>query len=265
MKSETSSIDGFLARRGVRCAGHSPRDHLFLPPNPQPDVLETLFHLWSDYGFRVFVRDLLNAPEGASITRLSRYPSEEAAAGFLATLSNVGLVEELKDHSFRPKVGDRSSFGVTLEWYVSQVLEREFAAPAVWSVRLKDTPSGDYDVLADLGGDLLYVEVTGAPPKHVSEGHVAAFLERLTTLQPDLAVYMIDTHLRMRDKLVVLFERILRRFRFVGLENASLTRFEDECFHLGRRLYVTNTHRSLTVCLQRCFQHSAPRFFDRKE
>ena len=65
-----------------------------------------------------------------------------------------------------------------MEWFVSRVLEREFAAPAVWSVRLKEIPSGDYDVLADLGGDLLYVELTGAPPKHVTEEQIAAFLEQ---------------------------------------------------------------------------------------
>ncbi len=265
MNLDISPVNGFLARRGIRSAGSCPREHLFLPSDPSPEAVEALYRLWSEYGFRVFVRDLLNSPEGASIDRLSRYPSEDATTRFLSSLIDLGMVEKVNDNLYRPLVGDPSSFGVTLEWFVSRVLEREFAAPAVWSVRLKEIPSGDYDVLADLGGDLLYVELTGAPPKHVTEEQIAAFLERLIALQPDLAVYMVDTHLRMRDKLVVLFERVLRRFNLAGMENESLTRVEDECFHLGKRLYVTNTHRSLTVCLQRCFRHSAPRFFDLKE
>ena len=64
---------------------------------------------------------------------------------------------------------------------------------------------GDYDVLGRLDGALVYLEVKSSPPKQVYDSEVRAFLDRVEDLAPDLAVFLMDTELRMKDKLVPMF------------------------------------------------------------
>ena len=105
-----------------------------------------------------------------------------------------------------------TSFGPTLEWYVAELLKREFGAEALWGVKFRRPKvGGDYDVLAKLDGSLLYVEVKSSPPKQITDSEMTAFLDRVEDLSPEFSVFLMDTELRMKDKIVPMFEQALAK------------------------------------------------------
>jgi hypothetical protein len=113
---------------------------------------------------------------------------------------------------------------------------------------------GDYDVVACAEGELIYVEAKSAPPRQVTEEQVSAFLDRVDTLRPDLAIFLCDTTLRMRDKLVPLFAVAGHRH---GLDGRAV-RLEREIWRVGPEVYLTNADpnlaRAFGVCLAAHFR-----------
>lgn len=125
----------------------------------------------------------------------------------------------------------------------------------MWGVKIPDLPcGGDFDILALVSGKLLYLETKTSPPKHIEQKDLAAFLDRVGTLSPDFAVVLVDTHLRMKDKLVPLLSDALR---MAGEENGEMTRIERETFSWDGRIFLTNAKRdvggNLALCLRSYF------------
>ena len=75
---------------------------------------------------------------------------------------------------------------------------------------------GDYDVLSWVERNLLYLEVKSSPPKHIEGIEIGAFLDRIEALMPNFAILLVDTELRMKDKLVPLFEERARDPERIG-------------------------------------------------
>jgi len=50
-----------------------------------------------------------------------------------------------------------------------------------------------------------------SPPKHLGEEEVAAFFDRLAALRPDVAIFAIDTALRLADRVVPLVAAVMGR------------------------------------------------------
>src|SRR5262249_20730929 len=110
-------------------------------------------------------------------------------------------------------------------------------------------PGGDYDVVACAEGTLIYAETKSAPPRQIVDGEVSAFLDRIDTLRPDVALFVADTTLRMRDKLVPLFAAATGR-RGVAWEGSRL---QHETWRVGPEVYLLNADpdlaRNLGLCL----------------
>jgi hypothetical protein len=254
-----------LKRRGLQPARWNPSRRLFLPRNITDAERNRLLELWRDYGFRLLVRDLLARCERARLADLTRFCSENAATRFLVELERLRLVRKLGPRTYACTVGDSGSFGVTLEWYLSELLREEFAAPALWGVRVRRLSPGDFDVLATLGPRLLYVEAKSSPPKHIHEPEVRAFWKRLAGLQPDIAFYFVDTHLRMKDKIVALFDEVLPEYGIAGTNvEPKIERLHDEIFHIGGRAFVINSHRSIEENFRRCIRHTQPVLYEKR-
>jgi hypothetical protein len=120
----------------------------------------------------------------------------------------------------------------------------------LWGVKFKRPKvRGDFDVLAKLDGSLLYVEVKSSPPKQVMTSEIAAFLDRVEDLAPETAVFLKDTELRMKDKLVPMFEQELAK-RSIGSPPA-VVRIERELFGVRARPFIVNAKKSIGRNLQR--------------
>ncbi len=256
---DADSLVGMLKRRGMRIFRMNPVDDLLLPVTASGTIQDGFYERLHHYSFRLFLRDLIRHKEDMGIPDLTRYCSSDVAAEYLHFLIDAGAVEEHGPARFRA-TGHIKSFGGTLEWYVYRLLREEFAAPALYGVRFKGTEkSGDYDVLADIEGRLIYLEVKSSPPRGIEARQVSAFLDRVEELIPHGAIFFDDTELRMKDKLVPMFEEDLRHRAEQRHKNPPRTeRLFNEIFLFGGDLYLMNSRKSvaenLSVCVRDMFR-----------
>lgn len=248
-------VEAFLWQRGLPVLAHGESVRLLLPARATLEQRERFYNLLRRYSFRLFLRDLLQFPQGDPLKGLNRYCSVKTVRSYLKSLSELGIVELRQDAGYRLIPGHIVSFGPTLEWFVSEVFQREFLAPTLFNVRLDQTHfGGDYDVIALLAGYLVYVEVKSSPPRGVEQPAVSAFLNRLGDLQPHLAVFLVDTELRMKDKIVLLFAEGLARGTRGTEKERPVVRLKEEIFHVGHGIYLINSRKGIYSNLRVCFR-----------
>lgn len=245
-----------LRHRGMRIFRMNPTNDLLLPPSASKAIEDEFSERLHHYSFRLFLRDLIKHKNDVGISDLTRYCTAEVAAAYLDFLLEAGAAEEYKPGRFRAAQPVKS-FGGTLEWYVHRVFRDEFDAPGLYGVRFKGTRmSGDYDVLAEMEGRLLYVEAKSSPPRGIESYQVSAFLDRVSELMPHAAIFFDDTELRMKDKLVPIFEEELkRRAQGEGREPPHTVRLINEIFVFGEGLYLMNSRKSVVENFTFCLRH----------
>jgi hypothetical protein len=140
------------------------------------------------------------------------------------------------------------SFGGALEWWIARALRERLALDVAVGVK-SGAPGvgGDLDVVAGGEGKLLYLELKSSPPKHIAPAEVEAFLRRVAAVRPDLALFVVDTALRLSDKLLPAFADALRR---AGRAPSAPRRVIRETWALTPHLYVANARQDLVenVC-----------------
>ena len=241
----TPSLETILKRRGFRVYKKEAADDLLVPDDPFRD---SFFEMLHKYSFRLLLRDVIKHQDRFTLEQVTRYSTARVIRSYLGYLREIRLIEEgaVGYVLSRRKV---TSFGPTLEWYIAELLKREFGAEVLWGVKFKrPRVGGDYDVLAKLDGSLLYVEVKSSPPKQVMAGEIAAFLDRIEDLAPELSIFLMDTELRMKDKVVPMFEQELAKRQAMPL---PLVRIERELFHIGDRIYIMNAKESIARNLEK--------------
>jgi len=237
-----------MRQRGLQVTSFNPLGEVILPASNDPSIRLLYYKHLGRYSFRLFLRDLIHKGAGEDWRTISRYCSPRVAKSFIRFLKQAGLVD-VDDNTFSYRYIGPSvrSFGATLEWYVAEIMRREFLAPTLFGVKFSETPhGGDYDVLSILQGHLVYIEVKSSPPRGVEKPSVEAFLKRLEDLSPELAIFLVDTELRMSDKIVVLFQEATGK---------EVKRMVKELFLMEGNVYIINTKKSISANLRKCFQH----------
>jgi hypothetical protein len=261
LMEDPAPVEKMLKMRGVKAYQKNPSDQLFFPAGLLPVYKTRFYEMMTRYSFRLMLRDVIKNQERFRIQDLTHYCSSSVAKRYCDLLSEMGMIIRNGKDSFRTLISPLYSFGRTLEWFVAEMFKREFASPAIYGVTAKGSiAGGDYDVMASWNRRLVYVEVKSSPPKGIESSEVAAFLSRAEDLQPDVAILFDDTQLRMKDKLVVLFEEELRH-RYG--ENAGrlypVERLVGELFHIRDRLFIVNSRRdvaeNVSVCLKHYLRH----------
>jgi len=167
------------------------------------------------------------------------------------------LAEPLAGEGYRLRDRHPASLGPTLEWFLAEIFRREFSSPALHGLRCKGTrDGGDFDVVSAMEGRLIYMEVKSSPPKNIAGDEVHEFFRRLEDLQPHLAFFFVDTELRLKDKIVPLFEAERSAARYPDPDDGGgVEKIGDEIFFLKPALYLFGSRRSIPGNLQLCFRH----------
>ncbi|HEU4382380.1 MAG TPA: hypothetical protein VFR85_02660 [Anaeromyxobacteraceae bacterium] len=213
-----------LRRRGLS-PRPTPLDLPFPDDLPEAEAARLAGRL-SHYAFRLFLRGAILRPHGFAPRQATRYLGLAQATRMAEDLVKLGLAERLCGGRFRLLRRARS-FGGTLEWYLGRELSRRLGLEVALGLRSGAAGvGGDLDVVAAAEGKLLYLEVKSSPPKHIERAEVAAFLRRVRALRPDVALFVVDTALRLSDKVLPMFAAELgpgERPRRVVRETWALT------------------------------------------
>jgi hypothetical protein len=240
----TPKLDVILRRRGFRIYKKEPSEDLLLPSREFIDDYYVRLH---KYSFRLFLRDVIKHQRFFTSEKVTRYATARVTVEYLDYVGRIGLVQR---HDGGYALTRRiKSFGETLEWYVAEVLKREFGAEAFWGIKFRRPKiGGDYDVIAKLDGALFYAEVKSSPPKQIYDSEIAAFLDRISDLSPEISLFLMDTELRMKDKIVPMFEVALKRR---SQSPPEITRMEKELFQISDRIFIINAKESIAGNIER--------------
>jgi hypothetical protein len=261
-KEDFSELQGVLRRRGLHPFRQNPTQHLFFPPAFPVGEKRKFYELFQKYSFRLFLREVLIRKGKFRVSEVIRYSTPETGKKYLHFLIERGLAEPAGDSQYRLGYDPPASLGPTLEWYLAEVLRREFACPAFYGLRCRGgRHGGDYDVVALMEGRLLYMEVKSSPPKNIEGVEIQSFLDRLKDFLPHLALFFVDTELRLKDKIVPFFETEL--FASGLRDNGNpppVQKLGDEIFFAPPRIYILGSKRSIVKNMATCFRHyfSAP-------
>jgi hypothetical protein len=238
----TPSLSYILQRRGFRIYKKEPSDDLLIP---EKRFIDGYYEMLKRYSFRLFLRDVIKHQPLFSLTQVTRYSTKEVTDEYIKYLVKTGIAVP-KNSDYRLTKAPIKSFGETLEWFVAEVFKREFSAEATWGVKMKRPGiGGDYDLLAKIDGAILYMEIKSSPPKQIYQSEIRAFFDRVYDLMPEIAMFFMDTELRMKDKIVPMFEDELR-FRFA--EPPDVKRMEKELFEVDverPKIFIINAKDSI--------------------
>jgi hypothetical protein len=197
------------------------------------------------YAFRLFLRGAILRRGPFTPAQATRFVTPAQARRLADELLALGLVERAPRGRYR-LVRPARSFGGTLEWYLARELRRRLGLDLAAGVRSGAAGvGGDLDIVAAAEGKLLYLEVKSSPPKHLTRAEVAAFLRRVRALRPDLALFVMDTALRLSDKVLPMLGEALGPG-----SGARPRRVIRETWAVAPGLYAVNARQDLleNVC-----------------
>lgn len=254
LRELTPSLEVILRRRGFKVYKKEPLEDLLIPEDKFIDVYYRLLH---KYSFRLFLRDVIKHQDGFTLKDVTRYATEEVTEEYIEFLIHCGLINRI-DNLYRLTKRPIKSFGVTLEWFMAEILKREFEADTIWGVRFKrPVIGGDYDLISKINGSILYMEIKSSPPKQIYDNEITAFLNRIGDLRPEIAIFFMDTELRMKDKIVPMFEEALRRRSPEELsllvnqtKMVKINRLVKELFQIEGKIFIINAKESIVSNLE---------------
>lgn len=243
-RKDSIPLEDMLKRRGMVVFKKEVRDDLVLPMDASQEG--AFYEKMKKYSFRIFLRDIIKHQKGFSLKDITHYTTEDVAKGYLDCCLDWGIIRSLEKDKYFLALSPIRSFGSTLEWFISQILDREFGAQAIWGVRFKNTnKGGDYDLIANMEGRVIYMEIKSSPPKQIYDNEIRAFLNRIEELGSDMSVFFMDTELRMKDKIVPMFDIELEK-RY-GTGRPEIVRMERELFCMEDRIFILNSKDSIVT------------------
>ena len=264
LKLATPTVEDTLRRRGFACISHSPLEGIALPLLREEKIVREFYQVLKSYFFRRLFAEIIERRNlsGDDCLGIEKTWGRNAVKKYMEKLTSWGIItdspsgdpsKDCQDYPlpagsyFFPNPAIRN-FGETLEWFVAQVFQREFATPSIWKARLKNfQKGGDFDVLVRFEWFLGYVECKSSPPYNVRLDEQREFLERVEGLKPDFAIFLVDTTLDIK-------RNILDNMQWLLGMREKLERLEQEVYSTPSKIYIITSKRSLvkniSVCLK---------------
>lgn len=246
------SVENVLRRRGFNFFSSCPSDDLLIPNNDNLQINEKFYEYFKKYSFRLFMRDIIKNKNKILLDGLTRFCSERTVKKYLNFLLKAGMIVKDKEGHFELNNNRINTFGSTLEWFVAKVFSKEFHSFADWRIKILNLKcGGDFDVIAILEGLIVFVEVKSSPPKHIHQNVISEFFMRMNDLNPNVAIFFIDTHLRLKDKINVMFEWEFRKnSREFKIEN-----FYSKIFCVNNNVFIVNSKPDIITNIRECLKY----------
>jgi hypothetical protein len=199
-KAEDFKVDGAVAhllrqRHLTLCHPRPSLPPCVFQPRPLNEQTQAAFFtFFGDYAFRQVLYRF------SSHTRCCREElrrvctSEEQAETYLDFLAHYGFIVP-DGPCWRESTGGKKSIGITLEWFIRELFQRQFHGVAQDGVYLAELgeAAGDLDVVAFLG-EQRYIAVEAKASLVLSEKCLQRVVQRFQRSQADLSILYLDTH-----------------------------------------------------------------------
>ncbi|SRR5579884_1615796 len=185
------------------------------------------YYLFGEWSFRALLRTLLVHDCVTTEQVVAACPEATKRASYLVFLHDQEMLLHTKGGFKRgPALASLQDIGHTLEWWCAEWLRRTFAfpfgqVPVRHGVTLtgwaREGDPGDLDVVAFLGKSLLLLEcktsllAVDPPTRHL-------FFWRVVHLEPDLAVWLIDTPADQVEQYLAKVQRRIKRWQFTPVD-----------------------------------------------
>jgi hypothetical protein len=180
-----SDISRLLKQRGHEVTREGQDRDILLPANASAEIIEAfktiLYNIMRYDEFRKALRDWAydNASSGNARVR-------QQVEAYISLCRSVGDWQDTSAEA------NRRRYSATFEWYVSELLKREFAARASgFGIRLRDAnPDDEFDCIALLDKGLVFVECkTGRGDLY---GEIAKYVRRDAELSATYSFFVFD-------------------------------------------------------------------------
>ena len=257
VNTQEITIADTLQRRGFTFWNDCPMDSLMYPSRPTQKTINDYYELLKRYSFRIVLRDIIKYKDGFAKDDLLHYCSAEKVEEYLTFLIKSGIITKKTTQRYTVSKKNIDSIGGTLEWLVAQIFRREFCSVASWGVKVLNTHlGGDYDVIARVEQKMIYIETKSSPPKNIHQETIDEFLGRLEDLKPNLAIYLVDTHLRMEDKINKMFRWGLRaKYPAFKRRKKLVSRIYGRIFLVPNNIMIINSKPDLVKNLADCLRY----------
>ncbi|MBI2908683.1 MAG: hypothetical protein HYX92_13660 [Chloroflexi bacterium] len=189
----SGQVEAVLRRRGFKYGGEGDPRKLIFPSNRGLKDSEEYYKLMSKISFRKLLKLVEEKSGLVERADLVRICSEPKLSHRLRFLEENGMANRSGNDAWQLSQSG-AAFGYTLEAYVAQVCEAEFAGPSKWGVQIEGLKcGGDFDVFSWFDPALAYIECKTTLPDKVPEAQVRNFLQRAEELAPELAILLVDT------------------------------------------------------------------------
>ncbi|MFC1558592.1 hypothetical protein ACFL40_04470 [candidate division KSB1 bacterium] len=250
-KLSAEIVENVLRRRGLNFYQSCPDEQLLIPRLEDAKIEDTYYQYFKKYSFRLLLRDIIIQKEKIKNETLMQFCSIQTVRKYLAFLEKAEIIEKTEENNFQLKK-NINTFGETLEWFIAQVFRKEFYSPADWRIKIYNTESGgDFDVIAVLNGLLVFVEVKSSPPKHIHQSTVSEFFTRIRDITPDISIFLVDTHLRLKDKINVMFEYELKKSKIPY----EIKNIFAKIFCVNNSVFIVNSKPDIVTNIKECIKY----------
>lgn len=246
------SVANVLRRRGFNFYNSCPSSDLLIPYDVDLLVNEKFYEYFKKYSFRLFMRDIIKNKDKILLDELTNFCSLRTKKKYINFLCKTRIISKVGENLFQLNNNSINTFGGTLEWFIAQIFLKEFHSIADWRVKLLNLKSGgDFDVIAILEGLIVFAEVKSSPPKHIHQNVISEFFMRINDLNPDISIFFVDTHLRLKDKINVMFEWEFRKNnRILKIEN-----FFSKIFCVNNNIFIVNSKPDIITNFRECLKY----------
>jgi hypothetical protein len=237
----TPTLEIMLKRRGFTIYKKEPSEDILIP---YKKYTHAFYEKLKKYSFRLFLRDVIKHQDFFTVEKVTKYATKQVSEQYIDFILKARIAESI-DKGYRLKKRPVKSFGETLEWFISRLIAKDFSAETIWGVKFKRPQvGGDYDLLAKVDSSILYIEIKSSPPKQIYDKEITAFLNRVDDLMPEISIFFVDTELRMKDKIVPMFEAELKsRYK----KTTGVERITKELFHINKIIFIINSKESISA------------------
>jgi len=255
----TTDIETVLKWRGLRLKSVDGTGKVILPSSQNSHQIPAYLRLLAHFSFRLLLQDILKYGPEFTDDSLTHYAAKNRVRFLLDFLEQCKILSREGEGKYRLLPEGITSFGPTLQWYVAEILQRDFAASCLCNAQIAGLPAGgDYDVLAALGPHLLFIETKASPPKNIHQPSADAFVRRKQAIGADLAIFLVDTHLRMEDKINKMVKWALDKEEGNSVESHQPVRIDRGIFRAVQSIYIMNSkpkiHQNLRTIIRHYFR-----------